>query len=268
MSFTQDTHLRLKTKRDDRGLSVIEDVFFTPPLKVIHPFYENHTRYGQVANILLLSVSAGLMNGDCQNIDIHIGRECQVMLSSQSFEKIHDSNGGKCFRRSRIVVEENAYLDVCPLPVLPFARCNFENSTEVFLKSHAHLSFSEIFAAGRVGLGEIFAFDRFVSRLKIYFCNEEKNELVFFDNTYLDPKIQNLSDSCYFADFTHYLNWILVGGDIEVGSLKEGVEALLKDFGLNGGVSQNGNLIIIKVLGKECEELLDFRDKLKSIHAL
>lgn len=256
-SYTQDTKLRLKTKVGESGKSIIEDMYFTPPLKIIDALYEEHPKYGEVANIMLLAVSAGLMDGDTQELDICIGKGSKVILSSQSFEKIHDTNNGKATRTSQIQLEQGAFLDFNPLPVIPFANSYFENSTRVEMQKDCALSYSEIFCAGRVSRGEIFEFKCFSSNLRIY----QENKLIFFDNTFLDPSTQNLRDLCYFGDYTHYLNWILVDKNYSAEDFRKKISAC-KD--VNAAVSQNGDVIIIKALAYGSDELFECKKTLLS----
>ena len=257
-NYTQDTKLRLKTKIGVNQKSIIEDMYFTPPLKIIDPLYEEHPLYGEVANIMLLSVSAGLMEGDTQEIDITIGKDTKVVLSSQSFEKIHNTQDGKAMRISHIKVESNAFLDFSPLPVIPFANSSFENITHIDMAQDSTLSYSEVFCAGRVSRGEIFEFKSFVSRLKIH----RDGKLVFFDNTFLDPLMQDLKNMCHFGPFTHYLNWIIIDDKYSLEDLRERLTQFNEGKKINASLSQNSDAIIIKALGYGSEELLELKEAL------
>ncbi len=254
-NYTQDTKLRLKTKIGANQKSIIEDMYFTPPLKIIDPLYEEHPLYGEVANIMLLSVSAGLMEGDTQEIDITIGKDTKVVLSSQSFEKIHNTQDGKAKRISQIRLESNSFLDFNPLPVIPFANSSFENLTHIDMAQDAMLSYSEIFCAGRVSRGEVFEFTNFISRLKIY----QDGKLIFFDNTFLDPKTQDLKSMCHFGSFTHYLNWIIIDNQYSLENLREKLTQYSEGKKINAAISQNSSAIIIKALSYGSEELLELK---------
>lgn len=246
-SYTQESILELKTKFGVGGKSVIEHMLFTPPLKIINPIYEE-----DIANIMLLSVSAGLMKDDKQKIDIKIGAKSKIKLTSQSYEKIHNTLDGKASRKTRIVIEDGAYLNYTPLPVIPFENSSFENKTNVVLQENSTFYYSEIFCAGRVSRGEIFGFKNFISRCHIY-CGEK---LVFFDNMTLNPKHMDLTSLCMFDDFTHYLNLIIWDKSQDIDLLYEKI----KNYGVNAGISKNASgLIIIRALDIESERLLDFK---------
>lgn len=48
------------------GKTIMEDVSFTAPFKIMHPFYEKK----DFMTVMLLTASAGIMAGDRQEIDI------------------------------------------------------------------------------------------------------------------------------------------------------------------------------------------------------
>ncbi len=253
-NFTQPSRLELKTKLSQSGKTLIEEVFFTPPFKIIDCFDAD-----SIAEIMLLSVSAGLMSGDTQEIEIEIGTDSALRLSSQSFEKIHDTSGGLARRTSHIKLERGAYLDFSPFPTIPFAHSHFINSTSIEMAADSRLSYSEIFCAGRVSRGEIFEFEKYHSRLQI----AKQNKLIFLDNTYLEPKCMNLRDMCHFWHFTHFLNWILIDDCMSAESLRKRLLALRDLGGINASLSTNKEVIIIKALAHDSETLLHFKQELQ-----
>ena len=256
-AYAQETRLRLKTKVGANQKTIIEDMFFTPPLKIIQPIYEE-VNGNEIANIMLLSVSAGLMNGDSQILDIDIQDHSRVHLTSQSFEKIHDTQEGKATRCTNIKLHPHSFLNFNPLPVIPFANSSFENFTRIDLCRDSRLCYGEIFCAGRVSRGEIFHFKIFHSNLKIY----QEGKLIFLDNTFLDPKTQDLKNCCNFGDFTHYLNLIFIDPNLTVENVREKLHNFDLIEKINVGVSQNNQVIILKALAYESEVLLALREML------
>ncbi|PAF54425.1 urease accessory protein [Helicobacter sp. 13S00482-2] len=250
-SYAQETILKLKTKVGQNGKTIIEDTFFTPPLKLMSPFYEED----DIANIMLISVSAGLMKGDSQKLDIHIGEDCKVKLSSQSFEKIHNTEEGYASRDTKIIIDKNAAFDFSPLPIIPFANSNFKGNTEIHMHSSSKLIYGEIICAGRISRDEIFNFKAFNSTLKIYV----EKQAIFFDNTILQPEKLNLKNMCMFDKFTHYINLVVFDSSISVEYLR----GLINEMGLNGGVSELSSTgICLKALSNGSEELIKLREKI------
>ncbi len=159
-TYAQASKLYLKTAIGAHGRCVIADNYFTPPFKLMPAFHEKDS----LSEIMLLVVGAGMLKGDAQDIKIEIGQGCQLKLSSQSFEKIFDTEDGYASRDTHVVVEENALLDFSPLPVIPFANAHFKNHTQIVLHPNSELLYSEIIAAGRIAHGEALRSIRFTPR--------------------------------------------------------------------------------------------------------
>ena len=66
------------------GRTVMEDVSFTAPFKVMHPFYEKK----DVMTVMLLTASAGIMAGDRQEITGRISAFLQLHGGSRPPEWI------------------------------------------------------------------------------------------------------------------------------------------------------------------------------------
>lgn len=256
-NYAQETLLKLKTKISQTGKCILEDAFFTPPLKLISPFYGRDENNGY-AEIMLISVSAGLMKGDSQKIDIELNKGCKVKLTSQSFEKIHNTQEGYAKKNTRILLGENTLLDFSPLPIIPFAHSHFKGEATIALEINSELFYSEIICAGRVSRNEIFAFKNFTSILKIY----RKNKAIFFDNTILEPSKLDLSNICMFSGFSHYLNLIIFTPKISL----EFLHKISKKFTANVGeigVSQLAyDGFCVKALSNSAEALLELREKI------
>lgn len=76
------------------------------------PFYLRED-YMQV---MVLSASAGIMEGDVQKFDIHVNSGTSMEYLSQAYEKIHKMKEGMARRETKIVVEPDAFLKYAPLP--------------------------------------------------------------------------------------------------------------------------------------------------------
>ncbi|MGN1318538.1 MAG: urease accessory protein UreD, partial [Lachnospirales bacterium] len=56
--------LNIKIK-SNKGKTLLDDLYFTPPFKIMKPFYEE-----DIMKLILMSASPGIMEGDCQKITI------------------------------------------------------------------------------------------------------------------------------------------------------------------------------------------------------
>lgn len=245
-SYPQDTKLRCYTKLGENGKTVIESMFFTPPLKLIEPIYD-----GDVANLMMLNVSAGLMEGDKQEIVFNIATGSKLRVTSQSYEKVHDTQNGYAMRNTDIKIANNAFFSYMPLPCIPFANSSFKNNTTIHLHKDSILHYGEVFCAGRVARNEIFAFKHFHQNIYVY----RNDDLLFYDNMNLRPDSMDLKNKCSFYEYTHYLCFIAYDKRMDVSHLRENIDKTA----LNASISTNGDMIIVKALANESEPLLDLQ---------
>lgn len=250
--FPQASTLKLSTKVGLNGKSIIDKMLFTPPFKVISPLFHKH-----YSEIMLLCVSAGLLKGDRQDINLHIGAKSQILLSTQSYEKIHDTQNGAAKREMHITLEENALLEYAPLPCIPFANACFSSCTNIHLHEHSKLYYSEILCAGRVERGEIFAFREFHSKLFISL----KGRLIFFENTHLNPQTMPLRSLCAFGEYTHSLSYVIFDKNLD----KKALETKVLSSPINAGISFCDDVVVIKALAKQAQALIELRDSLSAL---
>ncbi|CRF40571.1 urease accessory protein UreD [Helicobacter ailurogastricus] len=257
-SYAQASRLKLKTKIGHNGKCVIADNYFTPPFKLMPPFYERDS----LAEIMLIAVSPGMLKGDAHEIEIEVGQDCQLKLSSQSFEKVQDTEDGYASRKTHIEVKENALLDFSPLPIIPFANAHFQNHSQIVLHENAQLLYSEIITAGRIAHGEAFAFKRLHSTLNIAYSQENSAHPLFVDNTLLEPATLDLKNPCMFGNYTHYLNLVAFTKHLDQDSLL----GFLKGFEGQAGVSTLASKLpegytglCLKALACGSEPLLNLR---------
>ena len=247
------------------GETFLENVYFTAPLKMLppHPAPEGGVKVTQ------LSVSAGLMAGDRQDISLRVGEGTRLEWTSQSFEKAHKmAEGTWAERNCGISVAQGAFLNYRPLPVIPFGDSDFRGRTRIDLAgSGAALAYSDIFCAGRVGRGELFCFRRYYHLLEI----RSGGRLLFREHTDFRPALmRSLSGPGFFEGHTHLLTMVL-------SNIKTGPECLRAEFERAGnsiaaagtalpetarGQDASCGNFLIKALGHSAEELEILRGRI------
>ncbi len=71
--FGRDSELRIRTRMAE-GAAALEYSFFTAPYKIAKPFYDGNKK---MTNIMVMSASAGIMEGDCYRISVELGEGIQ-----------------------------------------------------------------------------------------------------------------------------------------------------------------------------------------------
>ncbi len=178
--------------------TVYDSIFFTPPYKIISPLYE--TLYGkEEANIVLMSSSAGLLKGDKVEMDFTFKENSCAKITSQSYEKIFDTQEGKVEKILNIMAEKNTHISYMPYPTILFKNSNYMNKAQIRLSKNATFFYSDIFSAGRIHMGESFLMNKFQSLLHVYV----ENKLIFADNTYINPKKYKYNSLGLWGGYTH-----------------------------------------------------------------
>lgn len=253
---TSKLHIRTKKGLDKNYLEHVE---FTTPFKITKPFYdgENHMK------VMVISVSAGIMEGDHQEILLEVLENSEVTITSQSYEKIHKMKEGSAKRETKIVVEKGGYLNYSPLPCIPFEDSAFENDTAIYLKDDtARLVYSEILACGRVAREELFQYRLYKALTKIY-CGKQ---LIYYDNANYEPQKQDMLGFCMYEGFTHLLNMVLVHMSINDEKLARIREIIAKTKGVEGGATyMQSKDVCVRVLGNGSEKLLEIQKKVMEL---
>lgn len=236
-------------KKDNENY--LKDVYFTAPFKIMKPFIKPDGGL----NVMILTASAGIMEGDTQEIEIKVGRDSSLECTSQAYEKIHKMKSGEAIRKTTISVEEKAEMNYTPLPTIPFADSAFRSETNIYLKDEtSKFSMIEILASGRVATGESFKYRYYISKTNI----RMGEKLIYRDNSIFNPQIFNMEDVGMFEVYTHLANLILCNYSMDDERIKIIREFLDNETDICAGVTrfyEDG--VTIKILGNQSQKLLD-----------
>ncbi len=232
------------------GQTVMKDSFFTSPFKIIKPFKKERG----FLNTMIMSSSAGIMAGDRQEIEISVGKDCNVEISSQSYEKIHKMNEGEAKRKAAIEVASGATLIYMPQPTIPFEDSAFVSNAKVNLEDKtSKLIYCEVLTSGRVHSGESFLYEYYKNAVDIY-CDDT---IIYKDNAYFEPKKQEISGLLMYEGYTHLASQVICNFDDGVRCV-----SIIRDY-LNGlnediefGVSDTAfGDVAVRILGRSADKL-------------
>lgn len=238
--------LRIKTAVSSRNRTFLDDCYFEAPYKIVKPFAQDD---GGIV-IIVMSASAGFLENDVYDIDLHIGSRSKVTLTDQSYTKIFKMDRGEAVKNVRIAVEEEAVLRYLPLPTIPFEKSRYHSVTNIDVTRGGSLVYRDILSCGRLGSGEKFAFSKYHSELNLF----SGGRRVLRENMLLEPGCDSLSGLGYYEGYTHQAT-LCFFGDVcpnrsEAAAYLEGLSDL--EFGITetilGGVA-------IRMLGREAEQL-------------
>lgn len=243
--------------KDDEA--ILSDVYYTAPFKIMIPFKITKN----TLNVMILSVSAGIMEGDEQDILIEVGEGTNLEVTSQAYEKIHKMQGGFAKRETKIKVKKNSSLIYNPLPTIPFKDSSFINKVNIDLEdSSSKLIFIDILSSGRVASGESFEYSSYINLVEI----RENNKLIYRDNCRYEPNNIDMNVLGLYEEFTHCATMVICNYNLSNNQFDNIREYIDKDFdSINnenrakviGGITYStGGNIVIKLLGKSSEILI------------
>ena len=241
--FGKTSRLCLEAAQKD-GKTILKEVFFTAPFKIMHPFYEKK----DIMTVMQQTASAGIMAGDRQQLEVTVREGASMELLSQAYEKIHRMAEGHAGRHTEIRLEKDSFLRYSPLPTIPFGGSDFRNVTRVDLaEESSRFIFSEVLSCGRVAHGEKFQYNHFQNRISIL----QGGHLVYRDNTVYLPDEMDMEGFGMYEGFTHLGSLILCNLPREAGWIREVRELLEHTEDTEGGVTVTAaGHIVVRILGR------------------
>ncbi len=223
--------------------TVITDCAFTSPLKIARPIY-----IGGLTEVIQMSASAGLLDGDEQHININVGEKAFLRFTGQSFTKIFRADKKGAVQNVRISVSSGGCLLYLPRPVIPFAGSRFKSTAEIYLEKGSRFFCWDILSCGRAGMGERFAWDSCCSRTVVYIDGQP----VFLDTQRYIPKIYSPAGIGFFEGYSHIGTAYIYGAeDINI----PGEGSITKTNAREG--------ICIRAAGNSAEEVLGYFGQIK-----
>jgi len=246
--FGKTSKLDITTGRVN-GKTVLENCFFSAPLKIMDPFY----LAGNIMQVMQMSASAGLMAGDVQEISIKAKEGSLLDFTSQSYEKIHKMEEGEASRKTDIVVEKSTFVNYNPLPLIPFGGSAFRSKTKVMLADESsEFIMRDIISCGRAAREERFQYRYYRSITDIYLGNQ----LIYRDNTNFIPDAMDMEGFGLFEGYTHLANMVICNFKLKDDFIQNARISLADRTGISGGITrlESGD-ILIKIFGNNAQSL-------------
>ncbi len=256
--FGKLSKLHLAAAKKD-GRTIIEDLSFTAPFKVMRPFYEKK----DFMTVMLLTASAGIMAGDRQEWDLLVRKDAKMEFVSQAYEKIHRMEDGCARRHVQITVEQGGCLYYTPLPTIPFAGSDFQNILEVNLGGDtSRFFFSEVLSCGRVAHGEEFLYSKYQNLVTV----SQNGKIIYRDNTRYDPAQMDMQGFGMYEGYTHLANLLICNEERSDDWIQTVRDLMDNTEGIDGGVTRTADgHIVVRILGKSGQKLTDILDKIRML---
>jgi len=136
----------------------------TSPWHLLPPIYPDDSG---LAYTLLLNPSGGLVGGDRLSIEMTLGADARVLISTPSANRVYRSLAEASVQSVEISVGPGAVLEWVPEPTIPFAGSRFQQVIHVSLSPGATVLLWDVIASGRIAKGERWAFASLENEIRI-----------------------------------------------------------------------------------------------------
>ena len=203
--------------------------------------------------VFIITNSGGTLQGDRYTMEFAAGPGACGHVTTQAATKLHEMDANYAAQTQGITLEEGAYLEYLPEPVIPFRHSRFHTRTRIRIASTATLLYSEILMGGRQFYreGELFQFDLFSSTVS---AERLDGTGLFVEKFLIEPGRSTPSRLGVMGDFTVFGNVILLTPREHADAIHGRVAAVWnREEQWAAGVSRlpNDAGLIYKVVGNE-----------------
>ena len=171
------------TLRTDRtGRTVMSEQFYQTPLQVQRVVYPDDVP-ARMAQIYLMSVSGGILQGDRNRIDIKLSDEAAARILTQGATRVYSMDASFATQMVNITTEDGCYLEYLPHCIIPYRNARYYQRTHI-RRDGGVIICSEMLVPGRVASGESFLYD--ICYLRTMYT-DRSGVVKFLENQQIEP---------------------------------------------------------------------------------
>ena len=245
-------YLRLGFELDPRGKSILRDLDRRVPLIAQQELYFDEAM-PEMPCLYILSSGGPNVDGDRYQQDITVRKDAFAWVSTGAATKLAEMRYNYSGMIQNIVLEENAYLEFMPEPVIPCKHTRFISDTRLNVHPTATVFYSEIYMGGREYYkeGELFQYDI----LSVCSHGERPDgEQLFREKFVIDPNVVPVRQLGVMGHYDVFANVIVMTPKENADKIYEATDAFIdREKNLAVGITHlpNDAGLLFKVLGME-----------------
>ncbi|MFT4099339.1 MAG: urease accessory protein UreD [Rhodoblastus sp.] len=197
-----------------------------------------------------VNTAGGIVGGDVGQLAFEAAAGAEVMLTTQSAEKIYRSDGALARMETALRLEQGASLDWLPQETILFDEARLARSLEVDMAADARLLVCESAVFGRLAMGESLLTGAFRDRWRV----RRAGRLIFAEDLRLEDAPARLLDRPAIGGGARAAATLLhVAPDAE--SRLETCRAALSKFDCDAGASAFNGLLVARLVSPSPEIL-------------
>ena len=245
-------YLRMGFQLDKTGKSILRDLERRAPLIVQQELYFDE-EMPEMPCVYILSSGGPNVDGDRYRQDITVKKDAYAWVSTGAATKLAEMRYNYSGLVQNIILEENAYLEFMPEPVIPCRNTRFISDTRLIVHETATVFYSEIFMGGRKYYkdGELFKYD--ILSVCSHGERPDGNQL-FREKFVIDPNIENPRNLGVMGQFDVFANVIVMTPPDKIADIYDKTSVFIdKKRKLAAGITRlpNNAGLLYKVLGME-----------------
>jgi len=245
-------YLRLGFELDKDGKSILRDLDRRHPLIVQQELYFDE-EMPEMPCVYILSSGGPNVDGDRYRQDITVKKDAFAWVSTGAATKLAEMRFNYSGLVQNIVLEDNAYLEFMPEPVIPCRNTRFISDTRLCVAETATVFYSEIFMAGRKYYkeGELYQYDI----LSVCSHGERPDgKQLFREKFVIDPLIEHPRNLGVMGSYDVFANVLVMTPKDKADEIYENTEAFLdREKKIAAGITRlpNDAGLLYKFIGME-----------------
>ena len=210
-----------------------------------------------LAWLFVITTSGCVLQGDRLALDVTLGRGARAHVTTQSATKVHAMDANYALATQSIALDDGAYLEFLPDPLLLHRRARFASETRITVAPTATLLYSEIVQPGRKHHHPDESFGVTLLSLRVDAARSD-GRLLMSERLVVEPEASPVRQTGVMDSFDVFGNVILLTPKENADRISELVAAEVDlERGIASGACRLPNEagLIYKVLGRETAQV-------------
>lgn len=247
--------LSLVFRKKANGKTYLAKQYYKLPLQIMPPHYQDTDG---TAFVYLLNPSGGILHNDRLLTEITVEKDSKALVTTPASTKFYKMDAGYAKVVNRLSVEAGGVLEYIPEHNVPYAQSSTYQENYFYLDRTSSLIATDMVTAGRVSRGEIFDYDIYSSKTKVFV----DDELIAYDNSTIEPGKMTLDQIGMLEGFLTNGTMYIYGQNLPKEIVTE-INQMKREEGIYLGVSAvTADLMLVRFMGTNMIELQ------KTIHSV
>ena len=244
--------LRLLFERDDRGRSILRDLYRETPIIVQQALYFDE-QMSELPCVYILSSGGPVVEWDSYLHTITLKEDAYAHISTGAATKVAQMSGGCASLNQTIELRAGAYLEYLPEPTIPCAGAHYKVNSRLVVAPSATLFYSDIYLSGRRYSGESFLYRRLDIATRL---EREDGTLLFCDRQVAKPALAGFGGVGVMAGWEVFATVLIAAPSDVVNDLYSAIEPRVgRSVALGVHLLSFDSGVVCRIMGHESQEV-------------